>query len=329
LSSEYVYSGDKDYLYFDFDNARNYLEFFLGGEIDSDMWGSTLTYGLDSNYFDDYEEYDDTWDEGYIIDSYDNENLKNIFKIVQIVDPHVYQELKLDSVILTGDSQNRGNYDKEKVSKVLGILGNLKESIIDEYRDATVRSQIKAANEEISKVDDDISKPLGFERDGRIYEYYKIPLSSVVLNYSRFGSPSDDLETIFKAAAFKLSNFNYESEWDLVRESFDRDEFDFYFQRDGGKTLEDYLEDLTENSENLQEYRRILKTLSDKYQFNRWYKLPGGKQEFYIDYVNNTNNLLRVLIRDSNSTYRQRAFSITFEDFNNLVNNASMFDLNI
>ena len=72
MSSEYINDFDDKYMYFDFDDAENYLKYFLDPEYaedgygieEIDQWVYALNYGFSGDEYLDWGNVDDEWENG-------------------------------------------------------------------------------------------------------------------------------------------------------------------------------------------------------------------------------------------------------------------------
>jgi hypothetical protein len=184
------------------------------------------------------------------------------------------------------------------------------------------------ANEAIQNVDNDISGPLGFEIEGRKFEDYKIPISSMVLLYSRFGSPNEDIDDVVKRAAEKLSSFPFDSPWELLAESSDDKVFQKEYQPNASKILEQVLEEIIENSPNLEVYRKIVSYIDKLGGFGSRISINNGKNHIVFKDVDLEDNKIRIQLMGKDGWYGKK-YKVTLDTLVNLLNNFSLFDLEV
>jgi hypothetical protein len=321
FSSPYIYSFDKDYLYFDFGDSDDYIRYFLDEEDNEYKWGYYVNGGFfREDYLDGRE--DEEWDEGYPISALNVENQQKLEKIGNLLFPdkmHIFQK----------SSTYPEYYAKsEKIAQAFESHDFLKDRLLDAYVSAENYSHSVAANEAMQNVDNDISGPLGFENNGTKFEDYKIPISSMVLLYSRFGSPSDDIDDVVERAAEKLSSFPYDSPWELLAESSDNEVFKKEYQPEASKILDQVLEEIIENSENLEEYRKIVKYINKLGGFDNRISFNNGNNFIKFKDVDLEDNKIRIQIFGNNKWYG-KGYKVTLDTLVNLLNNFSLFDLEV
>jgi hypothetical protein len=321
FSSPYIYSFDKDYLYFIFEDTDEYINYFLGQEANEYNW----EYYLNGGFF--REEYlegreSEEWDEGYPISALNAENKQKLEKIGKLLFPD-----KVD-VFQKSPTYPEHYASQERIARAFEPHDFLKDRLLDAYVSAENESHSYGANEAMQNVDNDISGPLGFENDGRKFEEYKIPISSMVLLYSRFGSPSEDIDDVVKRAAEKLSSFPYDSPWELLAESYDNEVFKKEYQPNASKVLDQALEEIKENSENLEEYRRIVKYVNNLGGFDKRIPINNGKNDIVFKDVDLEDNKIRIQILAKDRWYG-KGYKVTLDTLVNLLNNFSLFDLEV
>jgi len=321
FSSPYIYSFDKDYLYFDFGDSDDYIRYFLDGEGDEYNWGYYINGGFfEEDYLDGRE--DEEWNEGYPISALNQENQQKLEKIGNLLFPdkmHIFQK----------SSTYPEYYAKsEKIAQAFESHDFLKDNLLDTYVSAENYSHSVAANEAMQNIDNDISGPLGFENDGRKFEDYKIPISSMVLLYSRFGSPNEDIDDVVKTAAEKLSSFPLDSPWELLAESSDNKVFQKEYQPKASEILEQVLEEIIENSENLEEYRKIVRYINKLGEFGNRISFNNGNNFIIFKDVDLEDNKIRIQILGNNKWYG-KGYKVTLDTLVNLLNNFSLFDLEV
>jgi hypothetical protein len=321
FSSPYIYSFDKDYLYFDFGDVEDYIKYFWYEEDNEYNWGYYLNGGfLREEYLDGRES--EEWDEGYPISALNAENKQKLETIGKLLFP--------DKMDVFQKSRTNPEYyaSQERIGRAFESHDFLKDRLLDAYVSAENNSHSYGANEAMQNVDNDISGPLGFELEGRKFEDYKIPISSMVLLYSRFGSPNEDIDDVVKRAAEKLSSFPYDSPWELLAESYDNEVFKKEYQPEASKILDQALEEIIENSENLEEYRKILNYIDKLGGFGKRTSINNGKNFIIFKDVDLEDNKIRIQLLGNNKWYG-KVYKVTLDTLVNLLNNFSLFDLEV
>lgn len=321
FSSPYIYSFDKDYLYFDFGDTDDYINYFLDEEDNEYNW----EYYINGGFF--REEYlegreSEEWDEGYPIGALNQKNQQKLEKIGKLLFPD-----KMD-VFQKSLTYPEWYSSQERIASAFDGHDFFKDRLLDAYVSAENYSHSVAANEAMQNLDNDISGPLGFENDGRKFEEYKIPISSMVLLYSRFGSPNEDIDDVVKRAAEKLSSFPYDSPWELLSESFDKEVFKREYQPKASKILDQVLEEIKENSKNLEEYRKIVSYIDKLGGFGRRISINNGNNDIIFKDVDLEDNKIQIQILAKDRWYG-KVYKVTFDTLVNLLNNFSLFDLEV
>lgn len=321
FSSPYIYSFDKDYLYFDFGDSDDYIKYFLDEEGNEYNWGYYINGGFFREEYLDGRESEE-WNEGYPINALNQENQQKLEKIGELLFPDNMGVFQKSSMYPEWYAS------QERIARAFEGHDFLKDRLLDAYVSAENYSHSVGANEAVQNADNDISGPLGFEIEGRKFEDYKIPISSMVLLYSRFGSPNEDIDDVVKRAAEKLSSFPFDSPWELLAESSDDEVFQKEYQPNASKILEQVLEEIIENSPNLEEYRKILNYIDKLGGFGKRTSINNGKNFIIFKDVDLEDNKIRIQLMGKDGWYG-KGYKVTLDTLVNLLNNFSLFDLEV
>lgn len=334
FSSEYINDFDDKYMYFDFEDADNYLRYFLDSDYaedrygieEIDQWVYALNYGFDGEEYLDWGSIDDEWINGYPIDALNTENKEKLDEIILLLKPDGQDFIEKSTY------ESRVFYKKpEDITQFLNGYGTIKDPLLDVYHDATNESHNTAATNEIQEDAATMLEPLGFESDGVKFQYYKIPLSNLALLYSRYSdNVNDDITTVLRKSADKLLKFPpTDSTWEYLSESQDTEQFNRMYQTVASEILDDAKEVILEESKNLEEYRGIYNYILKKYEFNKKHTIPNtgtdanSKIVFSVDSVDPTTNKLNV---NFEKKWTRKKTKMTFSDFINILNNTRLFD---
>ena len=334
FSSEYINDFDDRYMYFDFDGAENYLRYFLDPDYAEDgygiediyQWVYALNFGFDGDEYLDWSNVDDEWENGYPIDRLNTENKEKLDKIILLLKPYG-QDLIEKSIYDT-----RVFYkDPEKITAFLKGYDTIKDPLLDVYHDAINESHSVAATNEIQEDAEKMLEPLGFESDGEKFRYYKIPLANIALLYSRYSNNvNDDITTVLRKSADKLLKFPFtDSVWEYLSESEDVEVFNRGYQPTASKILDNALEQVLEESKDLEEYRKIYNYILENYGFEKKHRIPNVGTDansnigFSVDSVDPITNKLDV---NFEKDWRRKRTQMTFSDFINLMNNTRLFN---
>jgi len=334
FSSEYINDFDDKYVYFDFDDAENYLKYFLDPEYaedgygieDIDQWVYALNYGFRDNEYLDWSAVDDEWESGYPVDILNTENKEKLDKIILLLKPDGQDLIEKSSY------GTRVLYkDAEKITAFLKGYDTIKNPLLDVYHDAINESHSVAASKDIEEDAEKMLEPLGFESDGRNFHYYKIPLSNLALLYSRYSNNvNDDITTVLRKSADKLLKFpSTDSVWEYLSESEDVEVFNRGYQPTASEILDNALEQVLEESKDLEEYRKIYNYILKNYGFEKKHRIPNVGTDansnigFSVDSVDPTTNKLDVNFEQN---WIRKKTTMTFSDFINLLNNTRLFN---
>ena len=202
---------------------------------------------------------------------------------------------------------------------------------MDVYHDAINESHSVAATNEIQEDAEKMLEPLGFESDGEKFRYYKIPLANIALLYSRYSNNvNDDITTVLRKSADKLLKFPFtDSVWEYLSESEDVEVFNRGYQPTASKILDNALEQVLEESKDLEEYRKIYNYILENYGFEKKHRIPNVGTDansnigFSVDSEDPITNKLDV---NFEKDWRRKRTQMTFSDFINLMNNTRLFN---
>lgn len=318
-----IYSWDDEYIYFDFDGPREMLEFLFGEREDDNImlmnddeindWAGSMNSGFGYDYYDDW---DNDWKEGYTLDALNMDNKMKVMNILKIVGPKYLDEFKINL---------RGNFSQvEKLANLLKNIEDMEDSLGDVYLDAQNTSAKVGAEKELELITNNMMSAIGFESDGRIYNYYKMPLTKVALHFSRYGDSSDSLRYILRKASERQNNFPpNDNTWEFLNENFDSETFQEIYQEGASNVLDSVMESLTDGLGYSEEFTKLFDYVNDQYELGRVNRIEDG-----MTYIINSidPSTLKLNVRFSKG-WRGKNFQLTLKDFENLVSNYTLFDI--
>lgn len=283
-----------------FDNNEDYFKLFDLSEYDVRTLSHLFSYYGYNEFFSSYQANDD-WDEGYVMNHFNEENLQLVSEIMEVLSPGL-------------DVDNHENYIK--MSDVLKTTFEKRVStIIDEYYSAIESSMTTAveldAKDELCNIfeEDGI-----YNNDSCFYKYFTT-INNLIKLYDTLKCKALPLYDMLKKLGHtKDVRGDYGVEvYDLnYMKHFDSEQFNRVVK----SNLEDIVENLHDSDrfKNIDEYKEIVKKLS-KFKFGKWFNLPKDKNKmFKIINVDPETNEIIFEYKKTNTQNIEKG-SVTYERF--------------
>jgi hypothetical protein len=301
-------------IYLTFDGTKGILQFFnFGFENETYIQSVLNPYGYGADLWDDFYRNRDEWEEGYLINSFNEENNELIDKIVELIKPEFFN-WKEDETI------------RIYLSKLLSnLFDNQIENIIREYGYEYEKAGAKALKQELKR---DFCNPF-VEHNVQIL---------VVKNYC-----FDEYKTWVGYLKELLMEYNVDSIKDLVEKlaekyidaSLGHDIYDYpyrgdgidseAFNRDVTTELEKIIDIIEENPEkytnNASENGKLILLLK-KYPLNKVFPIDDERGSFVINGIKDGKLLVTHIKKNGEKTNK----SFNFEEFNNFLSTGELFE---
>lgn len=285
------FQDDDDYFKL-FDHELSRDDIFIANQVFSSY--------RQMNLFDEYRAQDD-WFQGYLIGYFDDENMNKVYEIARIISPDLTFEM---------------NDDNEKFSKILHDFFDREVIyIIDEFT-----SLMESATEDEMKTlirEDicDVFRDYGIYNSDFCFYRYHTTVDNLIKLYDSFGEKNKSLSKLLNKVAESISiSGDYWSEYnDMSYEvDFDTEAFNNYVSN----KLDDILEKLEEDSEmflDINEFKKIVKKITNNFRFNVWYELPkDSKIKFKIFNIDPKTNKVVFEVHSKKKFYKN---SLDLENF--------------
>ena len=298
---------------FDFNGLENYKKLFDLSDGDD-----YLLSIIDSRYYNDYDFYpmdiDSEWNEGYIVDRFNDENIKLLKEILKFILPqYVNADFSDDEV-------------RTIVSKTLAdMFDRWVSNITDEYQTEMNRAAEEGAKQTIEEELCNYFEKYGIEKSGEsCYYMYETTVNNLIKLFDEYQPKKNTINSLLKTIT---EDDNIGGWMDNSYEMIDWGAFDEErFQREVNWNLEKIKDEIEEN-ENFNEYIEIFNEINKNYQFERWYELPRNKKfNFRVNGIDKDDLTISVTLQ-SNIGLRNYILK-NIDDFYSLLYNYKLFDGN-
>jgi len=298
-----------------FDNDDDFLE-ILGVTDDTDIWvWSRYVNSSYGSYDFDRWRYDEDWKEGYIIDSFKDENITLANKILSLTNPTL-------QIV-----PNNDNNDNAKISEFL------KNNFDDECDD--IIYEYGRYNEEC--IERAISKTLVGETNNPFINFgivqirhgYKFQTSvNILLNlYKMLNAEDEDLKGMLKLLIENYSN-NSVGDWnELEYNSWCDDYEDESFQKEVTRNLEKMLEEVEEELGNFdyEEYNKMYEKVMSIGGFNKYIRLPEKNMDIMFHNFKPNSKLFFDIFKHGGNKREERSVD-NLEDLNLQLHHPELFE---
>jgi len=332
-SYDNVIEVQQDGLLFSFDGLVDYLRFFFKdeyGEEGSDSYYDAQYYDEMYNHrFEWYSEFNDRyyddWNEGFIIESFNNEQMEKLKEIVKFVSPSLISQFHTAE---NGRIQF-GNNSKD-VDNLLDLLSTLK--LEDNLTEAYIDGQVAAVQGEVPKYIEETYcnclKPVGIERYSSKYCFWKYFMAwgDAVTLFARFGTPEGNLlDLIFEG--IKKTKIRHLPTWyELSHEVWSREDFNRVFYQEVDKILDNTLEDILSDEKYSKDYLEVLGKVTQIGGLGQWIKSKNKNVQIRMNSVDPETLKIDFMIAKGGSNWSYKKGRTTIDEIINLLNVESLFD---
>ena len=297
-----------------FNDLEDYAKLFYDDQ--NEIWFILAMFSRYSDYeFEDYYWGENEWKEGYLIQSFSDENTEKVKGILKMVSPK-YVNLSNDD-------------ECAEASKILyDMFDSQISNIISDYTSEKNICKRTAAEKEIeeSLCDPFINYGI-FSKDGCFWKY--VTTVNVLLSlYKMFKTKNDNItELLTKLARMKDPPEFYEYAYETECYDFD----DNSFQNSIKYNLDRIMETLEDSTyfPNLPEYQKIIDVVLDNYDIGTIYELPSDKDKrFRITNIDPKTNKIFVDYGKNKSTPTEKR-SYDLEGFNDFLHSPELFEQKI
>jgi len=296
-----------------FDSDDDFLD-ILGVEGDGDkwVWGKFMGRGY---YGDDVdtERWHYDWEEGYIMDGFNDEQKDKVRQILKLTNPK-----------LTLTDENN--------SQVAKFLQSMFESEVDDIiYDYSYESDQCVKREIISILEKETKNP--FLRFGIVEEQhaYKFRTTvSILLNwYKKLNAEDKDLKGLLTDLIEKYDpNIDrgdwHELEYNSWCDDFDKETLSRSYDNNLDKMLE-AAEETLENNPDYEEYTNLMDVVNKLGGFDKWISIQDGNRIKFHD-IDRDTNTLRIIYSKKNKWQGEMRSVNNVEDLNTMMYNLELFE---
>jgi hypothetical protein len=296
-----------------FDGLDDYKKVF--DLSDDDKWFLGI---LDNSGYNDYNFYpmdiDSEWDEGYIIDKFNDENTKLLREILKYILP-TYVNADLS------DYEVRSN-----IAKTLQKMFDRETSDISyEYQSEMDRATEIGVRDTVESELCDYFEKYGFKKSSKkCFGEYQTTINNLIKLFEEHQPEKSTIESLL----YRITEDDSVGGWsENSYEMIDWEAFDEEgFQREVERNLEK-IKDKIEENENFPQYKEMFDKITEKYQIDKWYKLPRNKDiSFRINGIDMDDLTTSVTLSTENG-YRHYILN-NVDEFYSLLYNYKLFDDN-
>ena len=296
-----------------FDGLDDYKKVF--DLSDDDKWFLGI---LDNSGYNDYNFYpmdiDSEWDEGYIIDKFNDENTKLLREILKYILP-TYVNADLS------DYEVRSN-----IAKTLQKMFDRETSDISyEYQSEMDRATEIGVRDTVESELCDYFEKYGFKKSSKkCFGEYQTTINNLIKLFEEHQPKKNTIESLL----YRITEDDSVGGWsENSYEMIDWNAFDEEgFQREVERNLEK-IKDKIEENENFPQYKEMFDKITEKYQIDKWYKLPRNKDiSFRINGIDMDDLTTSVTLSTENG-YRHYILN-NVDEFYSLLYNYKLFDDN-
>ena len=293
-----------------FDNVEDYFKLFDMNDYDVRSLANIFSYYGYHEYFSSYQASED-WDQGYVLNYFDNENNELLHNIFNILSPG------LD----VNDNKNNEKMAEMLVTTFQRQVSNITDEYFSQVDSAMTKAVEDDAKDELCKIfeDDGI-----YNNESCFYKYFTT-VDNLIKLYDRLNCKSlPPYEMLKKLGHTKDVHGDYGVEvYELnYMENFDEEEFN----RVTKSNLESMLESMEDSDlfVNIEEYKEIVNKLK-KFVFGKWYTVPKDKNKMFkiINVDPKTNNIVFEYKRTMTQKFEQG--SLPYERFNLFLYHPELF----
>jgi len=264
-----------------FENNGSYFNLFGFSEYNVRVLETLFSHYGGNEWVDRYTARED-WRGGYIYNYFNNENKELLNEIKEYLSP----ELNLEQ---HNDLTKFCNLLDDMFYDVIDTITSDYAGEMDNAVEETLKEEVKSDLCDVFMVD-------GIYNAGSscFYKYYTT-VDILIKIYDRFNDKSSDIHGILKKLGEDkgLEDNDYDDWYDYsYHDKFDNESFN----RTVNWNLEKIKDNLFESDmfTDIEEYKKIRETLTNKFKFDTWFKLPKNKRKMFkiIGIQPETNNIM-------------------------------------
>lgn len=273
-----------------FDDDDDFLDVLNVHDDDRYNWrrfmGNYYTGDLDTY------RYEDEWDDGYILEIFNDENKELVNEILKLTKPNL--RVGVDS--------------NEEISKFLHNTFDEIEDLVYDHAEQREECIYEGAKKFIMKETDNPFKKFGIVQKSHSYKF-ETTVSIILKLYRLLKAEDEDLKGLLTKLHEKYPQYENIGSWDdLVYEGW-CDDFDSELEQSNFKKhLEKILDDLMENFEgyDFEGYNQLYITVMKLGGFNKWINIPDKNMSVIFNSLDEKTNKLTLTVHKSGKTPHKR-----------------------
>lgn len=295
---------------FDFDGLDEYKKLFNLSDDDE-----YLLSVIDS-YYSDYDFYsmdiDSEWDEGYILDKFNDENMKMLREILKFILPqYVNSDFSDDDVRIN-------------ISKTLkDMFDRWVSNISSDYQTEMNRATEIGIKDTIKRELCDYFEKDGIEKSGEsCFFRYETTVDNLIKLFDEYQPKKNTINSLLSTITEDDSIGGWmENTYEMIDwDAFDEERF----QNEVNWNLEKIKDEIEEN-ENFGEYKEIFDEINKNFKFEKWYSLPRNKDiDFRVNNIDMDDLTISVTTKGKGGLSKHILSNV--DEFYSFIYNYKLFD---
>lgn len=296
-----------------FDSDDDFLDVLdIEDETDKWVWGKFMGRGYYGDEVD-TERWKYDWEEGYIIQDFNEEQKDKVRQILKFTNP---------KLTLTDDNSS-------EVAKFLETV--FENEVGDIVYDYSYESEQCVKKEVVDILEKETKNPfrnLGIIEEQHAYKF-KTTVSVLLNWYKRLKAEDEDLKGLLKMLVAKYQPNADRGEWSELEYNtwcgdIDREALNRSYDHNLDKMLE-AAEETLENNPDYQEYVNLVSTVNKLGGFDNWIDIQDGNRIKFHD-IDRDTNILRIIFQKKGEWTGQMRSVTNVEDLNTMMYNLELFE---
>jgi len=303
---------------FDLDNDLKFFELLDLGEDDSHFARVVIDSYSNGWEFEDSYQIEDDFKEGYIVfGDLDSDNLEKLQDIGYL--------LTGKKINLEGGPEELGNFP----SLLLNTFPDQIDNILTSYKIEKEIEMNRTAEESIKSELNDFLEKIGFGIY-RNFDLISTTPSNLIMWYARFGDTTLTFEELFEKIIESTNTGRSELGGWMENQYEFRDSGNFddrSFNRDAEIQIDKILDNLTDESTNIEDFRNMIDSVTKKYTVGTWHDIPKDANYMFKVVGFDKEDMKIVIQIKKDNGWNAKQFSFTLEGLNNFLTHPDLFGL--
>jgi len=303
---------------FDLDNDSKFFELLDLGEDDSHFARVVIDSYSNGWEFEDSYQIEDDFKEGYIVfGDLDSDNLEKLQDIGYL--------LTGKKINLQGGPEELDNFP----SLLLNTFPDQIDNILTSYRIEKEIEMNRTAEESIKSELNDFLEKIGFGIY-RNFDLISTTPSNLIMWYARFGDTTLTFEELFEKIIESTNTGRSELGGWMENQYEFRDSGNFddrSFNRDAEIQIDKILDNLTDESTNIEDFKNMINSVTKKYTVGTWHDIPKDANYMFKVVGFDKEDMKIVIQIKKDNGWNAKQFSFTLEGLNNFLTHPDLFGL--